>query len=79
MGIVLTTSIGDVLDMSTPTYSGNAPTPFGFNGVISGTAFSAVPPWIPKGQTFQITDFTIAEVPEHAAMLLGLGHCQCSF
>jgi hypothetical protein len=77
-GIVLTTSNGDVLDMPIPTCSSNAPTPFGFNGVISDTAFSAVPPSIPKGHNFQIPELTIAEVPEHAALLLGLGHCQCS-
>jgi len=70
-GLTLTTSIGDVLNLSTPAYAGSA-APIGFNGIISDAVFNSVTLSILEGQHFQITDFTTAPVPEPSSWLLAL-------
>lgn len=70
-GLTLTTSLGDVLSLSTPAYAGSA-APIGFNGIISDAAFSSVTLSILEGQHFQISGFTTAPVPEPSSWLLAL-------
>lgn len=79
--ITLTTSAGDVLNLSSPLFSnyGSDPAvtvPYSFNGIVSSTAFTSVSLTVAQGQNLQITQFSLAAVPEPASaalLLAGLG------
>ena len=72
----LATSTGDLLDFTTPTSNGGLPVgsaPIGFSGLVSDTPFDSVLVSVTQGQNFQVTDFSVAAVPEPATPMLMLG------
>ena len=73
--MTLATSTGDLLDFTTPTSNGSLPVgsaPIGFSGLVSDTPFDSVLVSVTQGQNFQITDFSVAAVPEPAMPMLML-------
>lgn len=79
--LVLTTSTGDTLDFASPLFTnyGSDPgviVPLAFSGVVSSTPFTSVTFSVAQGQNVQITQFSLAAVPEPASvalLLAGLG------
>lgn len=73
--MTLATGNGDLLDFTAPVSMGNLPlgsAPIGFSGIVSDTPFDSVLVTVKQGQNFQITDFSIAAVPEPATPMLML-------
>lgn len=79
--LVLTTSSGDTLDFASPLFTnyGSDPgvfVPLAFSGIVTSTPFTSVTFSIAQGQNLQITQFSLAAVPEPASLALllaGLG------
>lgn len=79
--LVLTTSGGDTLNFASPLFTnyGSDPmviVPLAFSGVVSSTPFTSVTFSVAQGENVQITQFSLAAVPEPASMALmlaGLG------
>jgi hypothetical protein len=77
--LTLTTSGGDILEFQSPIssiYGLTSVAPTTFSGLISDTAFTSVTLAGTTAIGLQITDFTVAAVPEpetYALMLAGLG------
>jgi len=78
-GMTLTTSTGDVLKFQSPisSISGlSSGAPLTFSGLVSDTAFTSVTLETTQAIGFNITNFTVAAVPEpesYAMLLAGLG------
>lgn len=79
--LVLTTSSGDTLDFASPLFTnyGSDPgvfVPLAFSGVVASTPFTSVTFSVARGENVQITQFSLAAVPEPASvalLLAGLG------
>ncbi len=75
--LTLTSSSGEVFDLSSPLFSnyGSDPTvtvPYGFNGIMATVAFTSVTLSVTQGENLQLTQFSLAAVPEPASLLLWL-------
>ncbi len=75
--LTLTTSSGDVLNLSSPLFTnyGSDPgvvVPYSFSGIIASGAFTSVTLSVAQGQNLQITQFSVAAVPEPASVALWL-------